>query len=49
MMPDYWEVLPDALNDVLHRDGVNLTPAISRELDSLKMDSPAKPAVRLAA
>jgi hypothetical protein len=29
--------------------GVNITPALSHELDSLKMDSPAKPAVRLAA
>jgi hypothetical protein len=29
--------------------GVNITPAISRELDSLKRDSTAKPAVRLAA
>ena len=29
-------------------NGVNLTPAISRELDSLKADYPAKPAVRLA-
>ena len=48
MMPDYWEVLRNALNNVLHRNAVNLTPAISRELDSLKVDSPAKPAVRLA-
>ena len=29
--------------------GVNIMPAISRELDSLQIDSPAKPAVRLAA
>jgi len=49
MMPDYWEVLRNALNNVLHRNAVNLTPAISRELDSLKVDSPAKPAVLLAA
>ena len=28
--------------------GINITPALSRELDSLKMDSLAKPAVRLA-
>jgi hypothetical protein len=48
MMPDYWEVLRNALNSVLHRNGVNITPAISRELDSLKADYPAKPAVRLA-
>ena len=48
MMPDYWEVLRNALNNVLHRNAVNLTPAIRQELDSLKADSPAKPAVRLA-
>ena len=29
--------------------GVNITQALSRELDSLRTDSPAKPAVRLAA